>query len=214
MRLISTDKAEPSPAVPVTLPRLGVGAHSEPRRVLDFDVETVAAGFADPDWVPQKITCVAWSWIDEPHIESRICTPAGLFGKPQLRRKMLEPLLAAIAQADMLTGHNIERFDLPVINAEAMRLDLPPIDAVLVQDTMRVFRSKGFKKGQDVLGTLFGTHGEKLAMSWQEWQDAYDEPGWPTIRERAESDVLMHVELRDLMMSRKVLKLPRVWRSS
>jgi hypothetical protein len=35
------------------------------RRILDFDIECVAAGYADPEWVPSHITAIAWSWVDE-----------------------------------------------------------------------------------------------------------------------------------------------------
>ncbi len=182
-----------------------------PAAILDFDIETVAAGFADPDWVPQKITCVAWSWIGSGVAESRVCGPSGIFGNPSRRARMLKPLLAAIAEADMVTGHNIERFDLPIINAEAMRLGLEPVRSVLVQDTIRTVRAKGFKKGQDVLGRLHRIPSEKLALDWQAWQDAYDEPGWPTVRARAESDVLMHGELRAKMIAAGHVRAPRKW---
>lgn len=185
---------------------------SRTRRILDFDIETVAAGFADPDWVPQKITCVAWSWVDSDFVESRICGPEGIFGDPSARARMLQPLLDEIAQADIVTGHNLIRFDIPIVNSECMRLGFDPIREVKVQDTMRVFRSKGFKKGQDNLGRLFKIQNEKLALDWQAWQDAYDEPDWETIRERAESDVLMHKELREEMLRRDILKPPVVWK--
>lgn len=190
---------------------LALTEHSE-QSILDFDIETVAAGFADPDWVPQKITCVAWSWVGSDKVESLICTPRGLFGDPTLRTKMLESLLAEIAKADMLTGHNIERFDLPVINAECMRLGLRPIEGALVQDTMRVYRAKGFKKGQDVMGELFGTATEKFSLNWQGWQDGYDEDGWETIKKRAESDVVMHKQLRTKLLEHRYLMEPRKWR--
>jgi DNA polymerase elongation subunit (family B) len=182
--------------------------------ILDFDVETVAAGFADPNWVPQKITCVAWSYVGSDKVESRICGPAGIYGNPEKRAAMLNELLTEINQADMLTGHNIARFDLPVINAEAMRLGLEPIRKALVQDTMKVLRAKGFKKGQDNLGRLFNTTEQKLALDWQAWQDAYDEDGWKTIRRRAESDVLMHKQLRAKLLERGYLKPPQTWRST
>jgi DNA polymerase elongation subunit (family B) len=181
-------------------------------RILDFDIETVAAGFADPEWVPQKITCVAWSWLDSDEVESRICGPGGIFGYPNRRAKMLKPLLEAIGKADMVTGHNIIRFDLPVINAEAMRLGLPPIREKRVQDTIRFIRSKGFKKGQDVLGSLLRLNQEKLSLNWQDWQDAYDDYGWKTVRQRAESDVLMHKELRAELLNLDILKPPTLWR--
>lgn len=181
------------------------------QKILDFDIETIAAGFADPDWVPQKITCVAWSWVGSDRVESRVCGPAGIFGKPERRAAMLRPLMAAIGRADMLTGHNIERFDLLVINAEAMRLGLEPVREARVQDTMRLVRAKGFKKGQDVLGRLHRITAEKLALDWQAWQDGYDEPGWKTVRERAESDVRMHKQLRETLVAKGHLRDPRRW---
>jgi DNA polymerase elongation subunit (family B) len=184
---------------------------SRTRRILDFDIETVAAGFADPDWVPQKITCVAWSWIGSDKVQSAVCGPKGLFGEPDRRKEMLACLLGQIRQADMLTGHNIMRFDLPIVNAECMRLGLEPIRSVLVQDTMKLVRAKGFKKGQDTLGVLFGTPSEKMALSWQEWQDGYDEKDWKTIRQRCESDVVMHKQLREKLLERGILKAPVKW---
>jgi hypothetical protein len=125
---------------------------------------------------------------------------------------MLDPLLAAIAAADMVTGHNISRFDLPIVNAEAMRLGLEPIRKVLVDDTIKVTRSKGFKKGQDVLGRLLRVPAEKLALDWQAWQDAYDEDGWQTVRDRCEGDVLQHKLIRARMHERGWVKPPRIWR--
>ena len=211
MRLVAADHGE-APARPVTIPPFETTVRPVSGRILDFDVETVAAGFADPDWVPQKITCVAWAWVGESrYAESRICTPAGLYSRPELRRGMLRVLLGQIEEADMLTGHNIARFDLPVINAEAVRLGLEPIRRAVVQDTMRLVRSKGLKKGQDNLGRMLKTEGEKLALDWQAWQDAYEEPGWRTIRNRAESDVEMHMEMRQTLLDRNVLRPPFTW---
>lgn len=211
MRLVRVTPEAPRPLPALTIRPLTVGQATD-ARILDFDIETIAAGFADPEWVPQKITCVAWSWVGDERVQSRICGPAGIFGKPERRARMLKPLLAAIGEADMLTGHNILRFDLPVINAEAMRLGLEPIRSAYVQDTIRLIRSKGFKKGQDVLGRLHHVSSEKLALDWQGWQDAYDVTGWPTVRERCESDVLMHKELREQLLVKNHLKPPRFWR--
>ncbi len=134
------------------------------------------------------------------------------FFHDDLRKKMLEPLLDAISIADMVTGHNLLRFDLPVINSDCMRVGLEPIREVLVQDTMRLVRSKGFKKGQDNLGKLYGTRTEKMALDWQGWQDAYAEDGWKDIIARCESDVIMHKELRLKLLERNLLKPPMRWR--
>lgn len=182
-----------------------------PQHILDFDVETVAAGFADPEWVPQKITCVAWSWVGEEQVTSRTCGTEGLFGDPKRRRDMLCYLLEQIWVADMVTGHNVERFDLPIINAECMRLGLQPLKQVMVQDTMRLARSKGFKKGLDNISRLLNVPGEKLALDWQAWQEGYDEAGWQTIRRRCESDVVLHKQTRERLLGLGVLKPARLW---
>lgn len=185
----------------------------EEARILDFDMESVAAGFADPAWVPQKITCIAWSWIGEDEIHHSECGPEGVIGpKAKKRRaKMLKPFLEEIVKATMVTGHNILRHDLPLLNTECMRLGLPKLSAVRAQDTIRVVKTKGFKKGQDNLARLLHAPTEKYAMDWQQWDDAYDEPGWPTVIHRATSDVLMHKQMRATMIERGWLKPPVTW---
>jgi DNA polymerase elongation subunit (family B) len=182
-------------------------------RVLDFDIETMAAGFADPEWVPQKVTCIAWSWVGSDDVKVMTCGGSrGLYEAPQRRRRLIETFLKDYAQADMVTGHNLIRFDLPVLNADAMRLGLPPLSPIRVQDTIRISRTKGFKKGQDNLAGLVQTHDRKLAMDWQQWEDAYATPGWPVVRDRARSDVVMHKQMRLAMIERGWLKPPTMWR--
>lgn len=111
----------------------------------------------------------------------------------------------------MVTGHNIIRFDLKVIQAELMRLDQPSLPRLLVQDTIRLHRSKGFKKGQDNLGRLYDLPEQKMGLDWQAWQDGYDQKGWQTIRARAESDVRMHKLLREVLVDRGYLRDPVSW---
>lgn len=237
----SISRPERSPSSP-TLSRLRPIPRSS-RRVLDFDLETVAAGFADPDWVPQTITAYAFAWITpgnqskvgvyehEPtnNLKVRACagqetsriTPAGVTvdtlavaDRENLgaRRRFLEPLVEAIRAADVVTGHNIIRFDLPVLNAECMRVGLPQLDPVLAQDTIRLPRSKGFKKGQDVLAGMLGVPAEKLTLNWWEWQQAYADPSHVSIRERVVGDVVQHMMLREAMRERGWLMAPKLWR--
>jgi DNA polymerase elongation subunit (family B) len=181
-----------------------------PQKVLDFDIETLAAGFADPEWVPQKITCVSWSWVDSDDVEVIVCGPMGFFN-PEIRLPMVEALVEQINEADMVTGHNILRFDLPVLNSECLRLGLPPLDRVKAQDTMRIVKTKGFKKGQDNLGGLLKTLEQKMSLDWQGWENAYEEDGWETVKERCASDVIMHKQLRKKMVDLGWLKKPVLW---
>jgi DNA polymerase elongation subunit (family B) len=183
---------------------------TKPLKVLDFDLETLAAGFADPNWVPQKITCVSWSWSDSDEVKVMVCGPMGFF-KPELRREMVIALSEQIEKADMVTGHNILRFDLPVLNSECLRLGLSPLKSVLAQDTMRIVKTKGLKKGQDNLGKLLETAEQKLSLDWQGWEEAYEQDGWQTIKDRCVSDVVMHKQMRIEMIERGWLKEPRIW---
>ena len=185
---------------------------TEPLRILDYDVETVAAGFADPNWVPQRITAIAWSWVGEDHVE---CVT-----RLEGAEHMLDSFLEAYDAADMVTGHNLIRFDQPIVSAECLRLGLEPLGAKMVQDTMRLVKAKGFKKGQDNLATLVGVPYRKLSLDWQDWEDAYewdrliagDRVAWKVVRDRVTSDVLQHKLMRIELIMRGWLKPPILWR--
>jgi DNA polymerase elongation subunit (family B) len=182
-------------------------------RILDFDMESVAAGFADPQWVPQKITAIAWSWVGSDTIDTIVGNADSLYTKPEIRVEMIKTFLAALDEADMVTGHNLLRHDLPLLNAEMMRLHFPStLRPIRVHDTMRMVKTKGFKKGQDNIAGLVETHERKIAMDWQQWEDAYAEPGWPKVADRCRSDVIMHKEMLAEMKERGWLKKPVLWR--
>lgn len=172
-------------------------------RILDFDIETRATGFGDPQWVPQEITAIAWSWVGDEKIQCRLrCNGA---------RKMLAGFRRNYDGADVLVGHNIRKFDLPTLNAEYLRFGLEPLGPKMTQDTLRdIVRTKGMKRDQDNLAKFFGV-GEKLTLSWQDWQDAYNEKGWPQVRARVVSDVEQNKRMRVEMIGRGWLRPPRVW---
>ncbi len=110
-------------------------------------------------------------------------------------RPMLAEFVDEYNRADIVTGHNISRFDVPALK------DVPRID------TMRLkAKTHGFKKGQDVLAVLYKLPAEKKALNWAEWQAAYAEPGWPTIRERCAGDVVQHKLLVRKLMELGYLK--------
>lgn len=183
-----------------------------PKRILDFDIETLAAGYADPAWVPDKITCISASWIGEDEVYTWMTGQRGYWSRKARARKVLRPFYELLSEAEMVTGHNIKRFDLRVFNAEAMRCGVEPIRQVLVEDTMAILRSKGFKKGLDNIAVELGCGG-KLALSWSEWDKAYEDPSWQVVKERCESDVRLHKQVREEMRSRGWLKPPTMWRA-
>lgn len=183
-----------------------------PEAVLDFDIETRAAGYADPAWVPDDVTCYAWSWIGSDVVDGSVSGPDACFGPPEKQRKWLRPLRDLLCKADIVTGHNILRFDLRVLNANFMRFGLDPLPELRVQDTMRIPKAKGLKKGQDNLGVTLGTPLHKLALNHQEWDAAYRTPGWPVVKERCMTDVAQHKLIRAEMIRRGWLTEARVWK--
>lgn len=198
-----------SPSLPSRLPPLQPIGTSN-RRVLDFDLETVAAGFADPQWVPNRTVCWAFAWADERKVTVDALPVASFYDK-QARRRFLLPLLAAVEEAGVLTGHNLIRFDLPILRAECLLLGLPSLGSVLVQDTIRVGKAKGFKKGMDNVAHALGVEAEKMPLNWAQWEAAYGEDDLSTVKERCASDVLMHLEMRDRMIEEGWLAAPKRW---
>lgn len=191
-------------------PRLLSGT---PGRVLDFDIETRAAGYADPEWVPDDVTCYAWSWVGDDKVYGEVSGPDACFGPYEKQREWLRPLRDLLCAADVVTGHNIIRFDLRVLNANFMRFGLDPLPPLRAQDTIRLRKTKGLKKGQDNIGELFEVPLHKLALNHQQWDFAYREPGWPTVKERCMSDVAQHKLIRAEMLRRGWLRGPVVWPS-
>ncbi len=170
----------------------------------------MAAGFADPQWVPNRTTCWAYSWVGSGEVTVDALAVADFYNH-EARRRFLLPLLAAVEQADVLTGHNIIRFDLGILNAECLLLGLPLLQPVLVQDTIRLPKSKGFKKGQDNMAFALGVKEEKLPLDWAQWEAAYGDKALEIIKERCASDVLMHVQMREAMRERGWLRAPKLW---
>lgn len=182
-------------------------------RILDFDIETRAAGYADPEWVPDDVTCYAWSWVGDEHVECRVSGPAACFGPYRKQREWLRPLRDKLCEADIVTGHNILRFDLRVLNGNFMRFGLDSLPPLRVIDTMRLPRTKGFKKGQDNLGVLLETYLHKLPLNHQEWDQAYRQPGWPIVKERCAGDVAQHKAILEVMRERGWIRgVPVEWR--
>lgn len=153
------------------------------------------------------LTAVAWSWLDEKavHVRTLVDYAKSLDTFLQVMftgcRPMLEEFVEVYNTADIVTGHNISRFDVPALNTELLRLGLAPLRDIPRIDTMRlVAKTKGYKKGQDVMSVVYKLPAEKKALNWAEWQQAYAEPGWPVVRERVGGDVVQHKQLLRKLM--------------
>jgi len=187
-----------------------------PARFLVYDLETYATGFADPSWVPQVVTCVAWKWLGEEAVFSRASIDyARARSMPHLQpgaiAKMLGPFLRELAKADAVVTYNGQRFDQPVLNGTMYYIGLPPIKPILNYDLHDFGKTKGVKKGLDNTAVHLGAKEHKLALNHAQWTEGYLEAGWPTIKERAKSDVELTEEVYFLKKQAKWLAAPREW---
>jgi hypothetical protein len=192
-------------------------------RLLVYDVETYATGFADPAWVPQVVTCVAWKWLDEadaPTSEAEVSASVDFRDlgcpmphlDPRAVKGMLAPFMRAYVAAHAVVTYNGTRFDQPILNAMAWYTGLPPIPEALVYDLHTFGKVKGMKKGLDNVALHLGVQAHKKAMNHAQWQKAYLEPGWTTIKERAISDVILTEQVYNAVKSDGWLRQPRRWK--
>ena len=181
-------------------------------RILDFDVECRPIAWYG-EWVTKQPTAIAghfvgvWSGVEVAVIGESFDARNVL----DEERDMLERFRRAYDAADVVTGHYIRGFDLPLINGAMMRLGLPLLDSKLAQDTKGdLAKAHGLSKSQENLGAMFDLEHPKVPMNtalWGEGNMLLPE-GIEATKKRVVGDVRQHVELRATMLERGVLAAP------
>lgn len=183
---------------------------TEPLRILDFDLEARPLGWIGSDFVHSEITVAAWGWIGGGPPEAKALTKDE---RSQLR--MLRALRRVYDEADMVCGHFIRSFDLPLLNAMLVEVGERPLGQKLTQDTkLDLPRMSGVSKSQKNLSAMFGVDEQKIDMSVPAWRDAnrLSRTGVAKALDRAVYDVAQNIALRQTLIDRGLLGPPRVWR--
>ena len=127
---------------------------------------------------------------------------------------MLQSFREAWDEADIATGHNIIRHDLPLVNAMLLEGGLPPLHPKLVCDTWAHLkkRSSGFAS-QETLAGMLGIKAPKVGMGTPAWREAnrLTPEGVERAMARAVGDVRQHIQLRKELLARNWLNPPRLW---
>lgn len=188
-------------------------------RILDFDIEVRPMAWYGGDWVTKQPTAIAWKFIGE-----RSGVHCALLGTSHDTRQtmaeevaMLEAFRKVYDQAEVVTGHYIRGFDLPILNARMMRHGLPMLAAKMTQDTKGDFaRAQGMSKSQENLGAMFELEHPKVPMNTTLWEEAnaLTPKGIRATSHRVRGDVRQHIELRATMLARGYLGAPSVWSPS
>lgn len=187
--------------------------------ILDFDVECRPMAWYGGDWVTKEITAYAWRFTHEPEEATKVwlLTPSKTWSQHQSKkRKGLERFIKDYNKADMVTGHFIRGFDLPLINGACIRLRLPPLSAKLSHDTKGdLIRMSGLSKSQENLAAYFDLKHSKEKMNTHTWEIANSlvQEGRIETKRRVIGDVNQHCEFREELLARHALQPPKVWSS-
>ena len=178
-----------------------------PLRVLDFDIENRPLNYAGEDFTFSEITAIAWQFIGE-RTHYVLCLGDVPF------RTMLLGFVAAYVQADLVTGHNIIKHDLRILNGALLEEGLSPLPPKLVCDTYADLKKKGGVSGsQASLSEMLNIRAPKVGMSQGDWREAnrLTPEGIEKTRRRVVGDVRQHIQLRKELLKRGWLKPPRLW---
>lgn len=171
---------------------------SKELRVLDFDIETRRIGFHNggrfaPDGCEPVIIAAAWDnepvsvWSLNPRWSERDA------------RYLITRFRKLYVQADMVTGHYIRKFDLPILNGACLEWGLDPLPARLCLDTKTdLIDVAGLSQSQENLSALKELDESKFHMHDNRWRYVarLTAEGLDLAKTRVVQDVLQHQALR------------------
>lgn len=199
-----------APGVPTTgistLP--SIPSDERTLRILDFDIECRPLNYAGQDFTNAEVTAIACGWADSDHIECwSLAHDKTMLGALGLFKAFWQ-------EADMVTGHFIRKFDLPVLNGSCLEHGVPPLTPKLTCDTyLDLIKRKDVSASQENLGRMLGLEAPKVGMSQVDWREAnrLTPEGIAKTRERVIGDVRQHKQLRLALIKRGLLKPPKTW---
>lgn|SRR5690348_2172870 len=180
-------------------------------RFLDLDIETRRIGFHNggrfsPDGCEPVIIAAAWDG------EPARTWSLGPRWKEQDARRMLVEFRKLWDQADVVTGHYIRKFDLPILNGAGLEWGLEPLSSKLTLDTkLDLLNIGGMSQSQENLSALKELEESKFHMNDTWWRKVarLTPEGLALAEERVVTDVRQHQELR--VAIHRWLKPPVVW---
>lgn len=188
-------------------------------RALCFDLESRPSAYW-ADRPTAEITAFGWKWCDEGRVHTLLLSSDGDFVRDDggtlpydLAYIVFRDMLC---QADLVYGHNIRRFDLPLFQAGLLRQELPTLPQLRTTDTLRDYpKRRDMSASLENLARMYGLDQKgKLHMSVVDWERAnrLGESGIDKARQRVSSDVLLQERLRDKLTDLGLLGAPRIWK--
>lgn len=185
-----------------------------PKRILDFDIETRRIGFFDAGrFAPTgcEPVAVAWHWHG-----SRVPVTFTSMGTEWTLARysdLLRPIITALGEADLVTGHYIRKFDLPILAGACFELGWK-MPSVLTHDTKDdLIAGAGFSKSQENLSAMKRLDAEKFHMNDNDWRSVarLTQEGMSEAVTRVSEDVRQHEKLYNRFIEEGVLREPQLW---
>ena len=169
-----------------TTPLYPVDENSIPK-ILIFDVETsfyhfVGWGtykqFIQHYQITQHQYIISWAakWLYDDNVQSDVVTPEE--SKNRDDKRVLQSIWKLLDEADIVIGHNGDRFDLRKLSWRFISQDMTPPSPSRTVDTLKIARREFFAPSykQDFLTKYFQLQ-NKLETNFQLWKDC--EAGYP-----------------------------------
>ena len=193
-----------------------------PLRLLFFDIESapmltylwdLKADYVSPEMIVEHPFLLTWAakWADSDEIVGARLT--GKEAKAQDDRRIVRKLVDMVRDADIICGHNVDRFDLPKLNGRVAAHDLDPVGNVRTLDTLKLSR-QSFKIPSHRLGELaraLGLEVAKTATTFDLWRRARagEVPSLKEMDEYCRQDVVVLEAVLDRIRPH-VKRLPRL----
>jgi hypothetical protein len=189
-------------------------------RALCFDLESRPNAFWYDGATTAEITAFGWKWSDEGQVRTMLLQADGSFvtddGTDVEGEVAYQRFALALESADVVYGHNIRGFDLPLLNAGLLRRQLRPLEPLRTTDTLKDLpKRKDMSASLENLAVMYGLDddGGKKHMAIMDWEKAnrLQPDGMLLARERVASDVLLQERLRDRLLDLGILREPKMW---
>lgn len=188
----------------------------EPSKILDFDIETRRIGFHSAGmFAPDGCEPIAigWSFIGEGGVSVETRVMNRVWSKSALKG-MVQPLFRAMREADLVTGHYIRKFDLPILAGVAMELGLTMPEVQVIDTKVDLKKVAGLSQSQENLSLMLGVEAEKFPMADNDWREGarLTRKGLDEAQVRVEKDVRQHMKLYEALVEEERLHAPSPWR--
>jgi len=175
-------------------------------KVFYFDLECKPGHWIGGDYVSKIITAAAYAWNN-----GKVEVLTHYDYDPEV---IAMTIAEEIRRADLVVGHYIRAFDMPLLNGELLKGNLQPLGQVWTHDTkLDLNRAHGRSKSQENLAEQLGLKQKKVKVSLPEWEafNNRETDGYDIGVARVGDDVRQNRALRKELLRLGWLNNPQWW---